>query len=386
MTPTLRFGFALVLGGLTAAVFSACGSDASAPPGSGVGGSTGTGAASGAGGSAGDASASGGTGGGVIIDSGLPDGLDPDAACAVVTESAKNSPLHLYVMMDKSNSMAGNQWTAAVAGLTAFAQSKDSTGVYVGLKFFPRAPNATPACDQKAYAAPDVPFGVLPGNAAPIVAALGAESPNGLSTPTYPALGGGLLKGIEIIQNNPGHTAAVLLVTDGIPAGPLGLCAGVSPEDWNEIAKLATTGVNFNPSVLTYVVGLPGVDQSFANQIAQAGGTTSAILVSNTNVQAEFEQALAKVRGEALPCEYEIPEKVSKGEIELNRVNVVLETGGKSNVIPQTSDCKQGAGWFYDDPKAPKRILLCPSLCDSVKKDFTAKVDILLGCKTQVVR
>lgn len=384
MTPTFRIGLSIaVCCGLTAA-FYGCGSDASAPPGSGVGGSSGTGAG---GGTAGDASSSGGTGA-VITDAGPPDGIDPDAACAAITESAKNSPLHLYIMLDKSNSMAGGQWTAAVAGLTAFVQSADSAGVSVGLKFFPRAAGGPPACDQKAYATPDVAFAVLPGNAAALVTALGGESPNGLSTPTYPALGGGLLKGIELVQNNPGHTAAVLLVTDGAPAGPGTICAGVNPEDWNEIAKLATTGVNFSPSVLTYVVGLPGVDQTFANQIAAAGGTQSAILVSNTNVQAEFEQALAKVRGEALPCEYELPDKVSKGEIEYGRVNLTIDSGGKKTDILQTTDCNKGAGWYYDPPApaTPKRILLCPSICDSVKKDFTAKLDILLGCKTQVVR
>ncbi|MEZ4225065.1 MAG: VWA domain-containing protein [Polyangiaceae bacterium] len=371
MTSAIRKGFWVFP--LLGAAFAACSSDASAPPGSGVAASGGTGGG-------------GGSGGSIIVDAGGSGGLDPDASCGAVSESAKNSPLHLYIMLDKSSSMAGNQWTSAVAGLNAFLASADSAGVSVGLKFFPREADATPVCDQKAYSKPDVAFGVLPGNASALAAALGAATPNGLSTPTYPALGGGILKAIELAQNNPGDAAAVLLVTDGVPQGPASVCGTVNPEDWNEIASLAAAGANFNPPVTTYVVGLPGVDQSFANQIAKAGGSSAAILVSNTNVQAEFEKALAKVRGQALPCEYEIPDKVSKGEIAYDFVNVVLQSGGKSTNVLQTSDCNLGAGWYYDDPTDPSKILLCPSVCANLKQDFTASLQILMGCKTQVVR
>ncbi len=352
-------------------------SDASEPPGSSVG----TGGASNTGGTG-----NGGTGGSVI-DADLPDALDPDANCQVVTESAETTPLHLYVMLDRSASMAGNQWDAARAGLTAFVNASDSAGVSVGLKFFPRdLTNGVPACDQPEYAKPDVAFGLLPGNAPAIVTALTNQAANGIGTPTYPALGGAILKAIELRQTNPGQTAAVLLVTDGVPQGPAATCAGVDPEDWNAIASLAQAGASFNPPVVTYVVGLPGVDQTFANQIAVAGGTTSAILVSNTNVQKEFEDALAKVRGQALPCEFELPAQVASGEYDTNKVNVLVTTGGSSKKVLQTSDCALGDGWYYDDPLDPKRILFCPAVCAELKKDFTAKVDILLGCKTETVR
>ncbi len=71
------------------------------------------------------------------------------------------------------------------------------------------------------------------------------------------------------------------------------------------IANLAATGVSYG--IKTFVVGLPGIDQAIANQIAAAGGTDAAILVGSFNVQTEFQTALAKVRGEALPASTRSP-------------------------------------------------------------------------------
>lgn len=359
------------------AAFFACGSEADEAPSSG-----GSGGGSGSGGLVGFGSTSGSGGG--LNDTGVNDVIDPDGGCFYTSEQGTATPLHLFIAMDKSSSMLGFKWDAAKAGLTAFVKDQASAGVYVGLKFFPRAPDATPACDQKAYSITDTPFAVLPGNAAAIEAALAAATPDGLSTPVYPALGGAILKGIELAQNNPGHTSAVLLVTDGVPQGPAATCQGVDPTLTSEIAKLAATGLAFNPPVSTYVIGLPGVDQAFANAVAQAGGSTSAILVSNTNVQKEFQDALAKVRGQALPCEYEIPEKVQKGEIAYNLVNVALTPGGGSlQKLLQTQDCNAGGDWYYTST-TPKKIVLCPSTCAKVKQDYLAKIEVQLGCATLV--
>jgi hypothetical protein len=352
-----------------------------------AGGSGGTIAgASGAAGSAGSSGGAAGTGG-LILDA-LSEQADPDAACGLLTQEASATPLNLYIMMDKSSSLAGYKWDAAVAGLDAFVNDTSSAGIRVALKFFPREPDGTPACDQPAYAVPDVAFGELPANAAAIVAALQAQTPNGLGTPTYPALGGAILKGIEVAQNAPGETSAVLLVTDGVPQGPAPTCAGVDPEATQVLADLAATGAGYSPPVLTFVIGLPGVDQSFADAIASGGGTDSAIVVGNTNVQVEFEQALAQVRGQALPCEFEIPDAVAGGQVAFDRVNVLFTPGGSSTpeTIPQTSDCNQASGWYYDDPQDPARILLCPDECDKLKGDYTARLDILLGCETQTVK
>jgi hypothetical protein len=239
-----------------------------------------------------------------------------------------------------------------------------------------------PSCDQKLYKAPLVGFAALPGNAQPMLDAMDAQTVAGGSTPIYPALGGGILAGIEVASNNPGDSAAVLLVTDGKPLGPGTLCGGADPEDPAAIATLAASGFMFNPSVVTFVVGLPGVDQVFANQVAQAGGSGQAIVVSNVNVAVEFQKALEKVLGQALPCEFTIPFEVDSGEVEITQVNVeVTPGGGMPAIIPQNLDC-DGPGWKYDQIVDPTKIILCPETCADVKADYQAAIKILLGCQT----
>src|SRR5262245_33257747 len=53
---------------------------------------------------------SSGAGGFAFTDASVPDGnsgtggLDPDAACGIITEKATSTPLSLYIMFDKSSS------------------------------------------------------------------------------------------------------------------------------------------------------------------------------------------------------------------------------------------------------------------------------------------
>lgn len=337
----------------------------------------------------GGSAGSGGSGGALSFDGGLnftssigAGEQDGSANCGLITEEAKASTLNLYIALDKSSSMAGDsKWAKATAGLGAFLGDPASAGVRVALNFFPLDNN--PTCDQHAYQAPVVPFGALPQNAAPISKALGATTPNGFSTPIYPALGGAILEARAEAQKTPGQTGAVLLVTDGEPQGPSSSCGGVNPQDANAIAQLAKSGLS-TLSIKTFVIGLPGVNQAIANQIAAAGGSSEAILIGSVDVQSAFQSALAQVRGTALRCDYALPDKT--GEVGIGNVNVLLTSkDGKPGVLAQDPDCK-GAGWRYDDPSMPTRIKFCPQSCDALKEDFSAKVQIELGCATQVVK
>ncbi|APR75595.1 Hypothetical protein A7982_00941 [Minicystis rosea] len=362
--------FTLVIAG---AACSASGQSTSGPGPGGASSSSGSGTSSSTGGSG---------GGGSLFDAGtISDaeaGLDPDAACGAVVVDAVTTPADIYLTVDKSSSMAGNKWTSAVAGLGAFVNDPASAGVAVALNFFPLDNN--PTCDQFAYKPPVVPYGPLPANGSAINTALAAAMPNGFNSPIYPALGGAILASIEDAQNNAGHTASVLLVTDGQPDGPASMCGSVNPNDPAVVAQLAATGLS--KGIKTFVIGLPGVNQAAANQIAAAGGTTKAILVTATNVEAEFQNALAQVRGEALPCEYALPDSVSNGTVDYQHVNVeITPVGGSPTIIPQDPSCND-MGWKYDDATHPTTILFCPNTCKAVKANVGGKVQILLGCKT----
>lgn len=328
----------------------------------------------------------GGEGGSLSVASVGGSGSGGDPSCVVLEEEATARPLNLYIVYDKSSSMAGSKWDNAKAGLAAFVDDTASAGVSVALRFFPRPVDATPGCDMNGYKEPTVPYGLLPGNAQAIKDAVDAEAPDGFSTPIYPALGGALLKSIELAQQNPDEAVAVLLITDGQPQGPAETCAGVDPEDADEIAALAANGKNFKPPVLTYVVGLPGVNQSTANTIALGGGTDSAIFVGSTNVAAEFQAALAKIRGEALLCTFKLPALVMDGNISITKVNVEVTpgvNGGDPYLVPYDQSCA-GAGWRYDDAANPSIIELCDATCQDIQGDFGAKVRVVLGCDTVV--
>lgn len=370
--------FVSTVGLVAAALHGACSPD------SGVGTLPSSGATTGSGGSGGGGQVE--PDGGQSDDASRPPLPDPDAACALVTETAVALPLNLYIMMDKSSSMAGgNKWDSAEAGLTAFVNNPRFAGTHVALRFFPREADTVPVCDPNAYQQPLVPFAPLSVNAADIVRALGATEPDGASTPIYPALGGALLKGIEVAQNNPGEASAVLLVTDGQPQGPAPSCFGVNPESGDAIAELAGRAADYDPPVRTYVIGLPGANQTIANQIAAAGGTDSAVLIGATNLAVEFQTALAKVTGEALPCEYEVPSQVAGGDVSFGDVNVLFALdGAQTDILPQSADCA-GPGWRYDDASRPTRLLLCPATCAAAKDASAAQLQILLGCQTVIL-
>ncbi|MDI1450635.1 vWA domain-containing protein [Polyangium sp. 6x1] len=365
-------------------VLSACALGVACAPDSNLSPSGNSGGA-GAGGSGG----AGGMGGGdIFVGSGAGSSSSSgvvDPGCGLITEEGESVPLSLYITFDKSSSMVGTKWNSAEAGLAAFVNDPSAAGTSVALNFFPLPAEST--CDQMLYKPPVVPFGELPANAEPIIQAIAAEDPNGFKTPIYPALGGAILACADALQQKPGTGCAVLLVTDGQPSGPAPICSGVNPEDPQVIANLAATGLS-QFKVRTFVIGLQGVSQATANLIAAAGGTDSAILVGSVDVQDEFQNALAKARGKALPCDYEIPTKVSAGEVDPGFVNVLFtpSSGGEPETILQDKNCANGLGWYYDNPVVPSKITFCPATCDAVRKDFGAKVQIALGCKTEVAK
>jgi hypothetical protein len=313
------------------------------------------------------------------------DAIDPDAACAASRTAADVAPVDLYVMFDKSSSMA-TKWDPAKSGLTTFLKDPGSAPLHLALNFFPRPPDSTAACDSTAYKAPRVGWGDLPTLADPMIAAMAAETPNGFGTPMYPALGGALLAAHDEAASRPGDRGAVLLVTDGEPDGPGTDCGGVDPSDPTNVANLAASGLtSIDPPVRTFVIGLPGVNVSVANQIAAAGGTDSAIVISDpSTVEAEFEKALAKVKGESLPCDFPIPPKVKDGEIAFDKVNVQwTKSDGTVVDLAQNPGCAGGDGWYYD-ASPPTEILLCPNTCADVRADAKAAITILLGCQTRI--
>jgi len=318
--------------------------------------------------------------------------LSPDAACATSVVEGTVVPATMYIMFDKSGSMLENQkWAGAKAALIAFFQDKDSTGLRVALRFFPDdepvAGCNEVGCDINACATPLVEAGVLtdqPAGADPqqaaLVDAVNSRNPSG-QTPMYAALGGAeqWAKAYAASIGDAERTI-VILVTDGEPNG--------CNEDINAIAALAKDSFD-TEGVVTYAVGLEGSNEAQINQIAQAGGTDVGFFIGSGSAQNDLLEALRKIQKNQIACTFAVPESSTPGEIvdpKYVNINYIPGEGDAITLgqVPNAGACGAAGGWYYDDPINPTIISLCQTTCDEAQGDPDARVQILLGCQTQV--
>jgi hypothetical protein len=193
--------------------------------------------------------------------------------------------------------MAGaSSGVAGASGGTAGASSGGNAGT-----------SAVSNCDVDACAVPLVDLARLTAEPAPadtqeatLVAAIQASGPPDVAslnpdpqTPMSAALGGAAKWARAYQGSHPDETTAVVLVTDGEPAG-----CDTSPTN---IASIASDLYTTN-AVRTFVIGLSGSNQTILDQIASAGGTKRAVLVADgTNVTPDFLAQLNAIRQGAMP-------------------------------------------------------------------------------------
>jgi len=360
--------------------------DGRAATGGGPTGGTGGGAGSaGAGGTGATTDGSAGSGG-ISVDAGSGDVLVEAAVCAADEVAAEPVPVNLYLMLDRSGSMAGTKWTHATAGMSAFVQDPLSAGLRIALSYFPSDAND---CDPLSYSTPKVLLGELSAAAAPadaqeqlLVDSLSTTKTTGL-TPMYPAFVGQLGYCTSVAKKNPKEKVIAVLLTDGSPGG----CTS-STNTIANIAALAASGYGDSPPIITFTIGLEGSKEAELKQIAQAGGGEAFFLGGSQNVQQDLINKLQQIAGGELACEYLLPESDSTGKpADPAKVNVDYypTSGAKQGLfkVASAQACVPN-GWYYDDPVNPTRIILCPATCASVQNDAGAKVQILLGCETEI--
>jgi hypothetical protein len=354
---------------------------------------------------------------------GDPD-FTPDAGpCAFETTKAQQLPLDIYVMLDQSASMdnsvtGGTKWSAVTSALKTFLHQPGLTGISVGIQYFGLPASGAPqctvmdctqdsdcgpaacgpcyydyyygygycsgasgedSCNAADYAHPDVEIAPLDATViGQLETSIAAHSPTTL-TPTSAALQGAIDHAKSWAGFHPGHVTIVIFATDGVPTE--------CNEDQGAIDAIAAAGVSGTPKVLTFVIGV-GDSLANLNGVAAAGGTQSAFLVDTTaNVNQQFLAALNTIRGAALGCSYTIPSP-DGGSADVHKINVQYTpgSGGAARLIPQVPNqaaCPlSGDAWYYDDPAAPTKILLCKATCDVVGGDASGQVDIVLGCTT----
>jgi hypothetical protein len=382
-------GSGAALGGATATGGRATSGGASGS--SATGGSAATAAT---GGSGGTASTSGGTAGSTVSGDacpGLPlDDADGGAgveACRGVSYEAESVPVDLYLMMDRSISLAevdsqtgATRWEALRVAIATFVDEAKDQNLRVGLGFFGRTGGNDDSldCDPSFYASPAVEIGEVSEVGDDVLDALAAIQPGGF-TPTGPALAGALEHASEWALNAPGRATAVVLITDGYPTQ-------CDPRGISAIADLAERAHAYEPYVRTFVIGLAA--EFNLDSIARAGGTHQAYRVDEGDPAASFLGALRNVSNSKLACSYEIPDPPADTmKIDYDEVQVTYTSADMSREeVPRINDftaCSRNpnGGWYYDDPASPTQILVCPCTCSRFE---AGRVDVALGCKPSI--
>ena len=331
-----------------------------------------------------------------IVDAGAPDApLSAGNSCGNGKAEAKLKPVNMFVMFDRSGSMDDDdKWTNASAALTAFFQDPAVAGMRAALRFFPHDSPAEgcskEGCDAVACSQPLVNLGELSADRAPtdmqeraLVDAVANSAPGGLlnggGTPIYAALDGALRWATPYAGAHTEESTVVVFVTDGEPNG--------CDQNFDHISALAAQALS-SSGVKTYAIGLKGSNANQMNQLAAAGGTMQGIFIDvGASAEQQLIAALSGIRGQALECDFPMPEPTDPGvTIDPTRVNVTFTPGsGNPGTFAQVTDqssCGGNKSWFYDVPAKPTRIQLCPSACDLVRSDPKAKLEILLGCAT----
>ncbi|MEZ4444398.1 MAG: VWA domain-containing protein [Polyangiaceae bacterium] len=344
-----------------------------------TGGGGSTSSAGGAGSSTGGATGQGGGSSGVggFHATGGGNAQGGGEGCLTSEAAAEESPLDLIVLLDRSASMAGPVWNGSVAALTTFFQSPGGASVSAGLEFFPPS-GSEPQCQPSSYNPIAVPVADLATSSATLVSAVQSQSPAGAETPTWAALYGTLQFATNYQEQNADHVVVVVLASDGDPTA--------CNTQVTDIADIASTALAYN-GVRTFVVAIQGATLANLDQIAAAGGTGQAFDV--TSDISLFSQKLDEIRAQVVACEFLIPEPGDGMDFDPTKLNVTYDPGGMGSPgdIPQVANldaCNGGDGWYYDNPNAPTKALLCPATCDTVQADGMAKVSFVFGCPTIV--
>jgi hypothetical protein len=314
--------------------------------------------------------------------------------CLSDTLGAVPVPLAMLLVMDRSGSMSspsGNtKWDQARNAMIGFVDTKGASGTKIGLTVFPPDTGGGDQCQASSYV-PVVPIALLPGNGSAIKDALLTRVTLG-STPMAGAMQGGVAAMTSFLATNPNEEGVIILVTDGDP----GACTGDTVSNVTAIASSAATGT---PRIRTFVVGMDGATFSNLDAIAKAGeGSPTAFNASGggsdagVSPQQQLLDALEKIRSGALGCEYLLPTPDSdKGVLDPTSVELDFTAGTndpavKIRRVDGAAQCgATTGGFFYDDPKSPTRIILCPSSCEDVRNGTSsAKVDVFLGCIKKV--
>jgi len=289
--------------------------------------------------------------------------MDGSSSCEEEVWSASGLAMHLVVDESLAMVFPRDLWTPLGQALDTFVAGSDAAPSSIGVQFFQGE------CDAAAYATPSLPLAPVVEHAGILEQSMSGRT-HGPGAATALALSGaGEHARAWAIEQN--QRAALVLITGSEPTG----CFAVA----TDAAAAAGAGLISSPAVPTYVIALRA--RAGLDAIARAGGTGAALPVSDASSEQELAQALQAVAARAA-CEIALPD--SAAAYLPDRVNLRQTENGQQRYLPRVADAdacgSANDGFYYDDPLAPKRILVCPQTCADFGSDDT--VEIVYGCQT----
>jgi hypothetical protein len=360
---------------------------------------------------------------------------------------AKQQPASLLFVLDRSNGMgSGGKWDAAVLAIYSVIDLDSFDYVTLGLMASPASSVAGPACvlglpvmcgnsalpqvamadsgTDKTSASTGVRhniYGWLTSNS------FDPDPSSGSGTPLYDAL----QKAYKFIRlaGVPTGKRLVTFVVNGaasctsLSSRPGYMDANSCP-DWEYPDSLVTLikGAHDDPTqpVSTFVVGVPGADTTGSDPTTQppyhlkralsayalagspetvpagcdgafsASGGDPALachydMTAGTLDAKALAANLAKIRGTALGCTFDLPTPTDGSTVDKNKVNVEIDskTPPSTEALKKRSDptdtCATDGCWDYD---SAGKIVLLGKACDDVKALTDGKVQIIVGCAT----
>jgi len=92
---------------------------------------------------------------------------------------------------------------------------------------------------------------------------------------------------------------------------------------------------------------------------------------------------------QSVRCELALPAS-SSDVIDEERVDVTIRGENGPIALERVvgiADCAESDGWYYDDPLAPSRVVLCTASCELARSEVRSdggSIEVVFGCATIV--
>ena len=260
-------------------------------------------------------------------------------------------PTAMYLMLDRTTN--GNEWSSIKTGVEAFANDAGMAGNQLALQYMP--PAAGPgSCGGNGYDKPAVPLSVMPSGAGAIAASLAAVNNSG-TTQLEGALSGGLDFCTSQAKQLTDHQVVFALLTDYTIFDSCGSTF--------TLPQIASAALGGSPPVYTWVLGFSGANMSTLSQLANAGGTQSAVPVGS---QGSIHNALSRA---AVGCRFAPP-----GGATVTGVTVAGQSLPKVSSAKACGNGSNAAGYYM----VGSAVELCFASCEQVAS--SAPVQLVVTC------